>query len=101
MICIDQTAARKVAQRYVAAAAQEIGVELEIVDKFTLERGFGWVFFYDSAKHLETGKISDAIAGNAPIIVDRNDGSVHETGTAHPVEHYIQVYERHHTCHPG
>lgn len=32
--------------------------------------------------HQESGDIRDAIAGNAPILVDRVDGSVHITGTA-------------------
>jgi hypothetical protein len=34
------------------------------------------------------------IIGNAPIIVDKNDGSLHGTGTARPVEEYIQEFEK-------
>jgi hypothetical protein len=30
--------------------------------------------------------------GNAPIIIDKNDGSIHITGTALPVEKYIRDY---------
>ena len=49
----------------------------------TLERDFGWVFFYGPDEP------SVVVAGNAPFIVDRNDGPVHVTGTAHPLNKYI------------
>ena len=42
---------------------------------------------------METGHSSDQLAGNAPIIVDRSDGSVHVMGTAKPLQHYIAAYE--------
>lgn len=70
------------------------GMTLVILDDETIERGFGWVFFYQSREYLETGDLSQQLAGNAPIIVDREDGSVHTTGTAEPVEHYLAAYEK-------
>lgn len=54
----------------------------------------GWVFFWDSKRHQETGDFRDATVGNAPILVDRTDGSVHHTGTARPIEEYIDRYKR-------
>jgi hypothetical protein len=69
------------------------GDELVICDENTIERPFGWVFFYDSRRALETGDFRHAIAGNAPIIVNRHDGSITVTGTALPVEYYISEYE--------
>jgi hypothetical protein len=64
-----------------------------ILDDVTIERPFGWVFFYDSAEHQRTGNFRHALAGNAPIIVNRFDGSLHLTGTARPTEEYIHDYE--------
>ena len=64
-----------------------------ILDGHTLARSWGWCFFWDSARHQKTGSIADALGGNAPVIVNA-DGSVHFTGTAHPVEYYIDEYER-------
>lgn len=58
------------------------------------EHDFGWVYFYDGSVHVETGKPSDALVGNAPLIVDRADGKLYITGTAHPIEHYLQEYRR-------
>lgn len=52
----------------------------------------GWVFFYDSVRHQQTGDLLDALAGNGPILIDRETGQVHNTGTARPVEDYIDQY---------
>ncbi len=61
--------------------------EYVLMDEATREEGFGWVFFYKS-----TG--DSPLAGNAPIAVRRESGEVRVTGTAFPVEHYIQVLRR-------
>lgn len=58
------------------------------------EHDFGWLYFYDSSAHVETGKPADALLGNAPLIVDKVDGKLYVTGTAHPIEHYLQEYRR-------
>jgi hypothetical protein len=57
--------------------AQEAGAgfELVLLDESTMERDFGWVFFYDSKSHAETGEIGYAVAGNAPIVVTRAEGT--------------------------
>jgi len=56
------------------------------------EHDFGWLYFYDGSVHAETGKPSDAVVGNAPLIVDKADGKLYATGTVHPIEHYLQEY---------
>ena len=66
---------------------------LEIVDDATIEKEWGWVFFYDSEAHMRSGDIKDAIAGNAPVIVNRATGELVFTGTAWPVDKYIEDYE--------
>jgi hypothetical protein len=58
------------------------------------EHDFGWLYFYDSSAHVETGRPSDAVIGNAPLIVDKADGKLYITGTAHPIEHYLDEYRR-------
>lgn len=58
------------------------------------EYEFGWLYFYDSSKHVETGNSSYGLVGNAPLIADRNDGKLYVTGTAHPVEHYLEQYRQ-------
>lgn len=69
------------------------GDSLVLVPEHTIERPFGWVFFYTSRLYRDTGDIKYALAGNAPLIVNRSSGEVVATGTSRPVEHYIAEYE--------
>lgn len=69
------------------------GDSLVLLLQETIERPFGWVFFYSSLLHRETGELMYALAGNAPLIVNRFSGAVTATGTAQPVARYIAEYE--------
>jgi hypothetical protein len=64
-----------------------------ILTERTLKRPYGWVFLYDSRAYLASGKTSDMVAGNAPILVERIDGEIRVTGTAQPLESYLARYE--------
>lgn len=59
----------------------------------TIERPFGWVFFYGSRLYEQTGELRYAVAGNAPFVVNRGTGAVVSTGTSRSVEQYITEYE--------
>jgi ribosomal protein L7/L12 len=59
----------------------------------TIERPFGWMFFWGSDLYAETRDPAYLVGGNSPFIVDRHTGAVVGTGTALPPEHYIQQYE--------
>jgi immunity protein 35 of polymorphic toxin system len=91
---IDKAAATAIARDFLSRLQVRANIDLALQPDSTIERDFGWVFFYNSTKYLETKNFRDAVAGNAPLIVDRDDGSVHLTGTADPVETYIERYER-------
>lgn len=67
--------------------------KLVILDNETIEREWGWVFFYNTEYYLTTGDIYDALLGNAPYIVNRYTGELSETGTAYDIEEYIKEYE--------
>ena len=82
-------------EREVLGLGQDDDVlRLAIADEHTITEDFGWVFFYQSAEFLETGDFSKRLAGNAPIIVSKVDGKLHETGTAKPIEFYIENFRR-------
>jgi len=87
--------AREEAQRLVEArlASDAQGEDLAVIDSSTVERPFGWVFFYDIREYLQTGKASAVLAGNSPYIVNRFTGAVVATGTGHPLEYYVATYE--------
>ena len=89
---IDYSQAKEIIkQRLLKMSGSE--EELQIIEEATIEVAFGWVFSYNTKEYLDTGNIMYALAGNAPLILDRQDGSIHETGTALPIEHYIKQYK--------
>ena len=58
------------------------------------EYDFGWVFFYNTKEFVDSGDPVLGLVGNAPLIVDRTDGQLYVSGTAHPLEHYIEEYRK-------
>ena len=64
-------------------------IKLQILKDEIEEHEFGWVFHYNSARHIETGDINDGLVGNAPLIVERHSGQILETGTAQETEYYV------------
>jgi len=62
---MTKSEARQIAQDYVKAMEAGAGLEFVLLDEQTIEREFGWVFFYDSKQHQATGDFRDVIAGNA------------------------------------
>lgn len=65
-----------------------------IVYDEALEYEFGWVFFYNSRKFVETGNILLSLVGNAPILLEGTTGRMLFLGTAEPLETYIDAYRR-------
>ena len=57
------------------------------------DKPYGWVFHYHSKNH-DPNDYKNFVLGNAPIIVDRINFEVVVTGTAHPLDYYIEEYER-------
>lgn len=92
---LSRSEARDLAVRRIVATVTELPPEdeLVVVDEATIERPWGLVFFYTSKIWQETQNISYALAGNAPLLVDRRNGATHFLGTAQPVEVYLREYE--------
>jgi hypothetical protein len=82
----------KIAANYVNELNQGSKHEFVLTLDKTIEFDLGWVFFYQTALYIKTGDIMHMAIGNAPIVIDKLDGSIHETGTAHPIEYYIAEY---------
>src|SRR5262245_58815365 len=60
----------------------------------TREEPFGWVFFYNSRRFIDSGDPQHSLGGNAPLIVDRDSGAVVPTGTARDIDYYISYYAK-------
>lgn len=68
--------------------------ELMLIEAATREEEFGWVFFYNSRRYLETKDTSWMVLGCSPIIVNRFTGEVHATGSSRPLQAYIEDYRQ-------
>ena len=97
---LDQKQARKIAQEYLDDRICTQDEKFDIVDEATIERDFGWVFFYETREYVESGDEMARAVGNAPLLVDRRSGELHVTGTGRDVEHYIKMYEQFGACYP-
>jgi hypothetical protein len=92
LVMLNKEKARELAMTRILQWKHE-GYEPVIIDEETIERPFGWIFFWTSREYIETQDYHYALAGNCPIIVNRFDGSTHVTGTARDTEYYIAEYE--------
>jgi hypothetical protein len=65
-----------------------------VVKASTIERPFGWVFFYNSKRFLDTGESRYRLAGNGPVIVNKQNGSVEFFGAGKPPQEIVAEYEQ-------
>jgi hypothetical protein len=90
---ITKTRALAIARK---ALSQQPGhQDFVILEDKTIERPFGWVFFYNSRQYLQTSDPSHQLLGNGPLVVNRADGSTEALTTSMPPERAIQIYEEH------
>ncbi len=87
---INKKKAIQIAEEYLEKESTQY--DLVLLHEHTMEFELGWVFFYQTKEYAETRDITKMVAENAPILIDKNDGSLHITGTASPVEKYIRDY---------
>lgn len=79
---------RAIAERYVATLSSQSEIEFAVCDEI-IEEPWCWVFFYNSAAYLETESFSDSLVGNGPIVVEKEDGDVHELVTGLTIEEQL------------
>ncbi len=53
-----------------------------VIDAKTIDKAYGWVFFYNSRTFIETGDIMHSLVGGGPVVVLAATGEVHELGSA-------------------
>lgn len=69
-------------------------IECVILEEETIEKEWGWVFFYQSKQYVETGDFRCMLGGNAPYLVNRHSGILTVTGTTHDIDFYLNEYEK-------
>lgn len=73
---INQRQASAIARGHLAELSEEMGFGLSLDAEATKETRNGWLFYWNSTAYLIDGSISDALAGNGPLFISRNSGSV-------------------------
>jgi Immunity protein 35/SMI1 / KNR4 family (SUKH-1) len=91
---VNREEARHLVSAWLNDQSARSRIALELLEEETIELEFGWTFFYTSKEFKETGDFRYALAGNAPVVVDRAIGSLHTTGTAQPIAKYIEEFRR-------
>jgi hypothetical protein len=68
--------------------------EPALIESETIEKPWGWVFFWNTELFTETGDLEHAVMGPPPICVNRENGNVEPVESDRPLESEIRRYER-------
>ena len=90
---IDLETAKRIATQEINTHYEGVLGPLVILDGDTIEKGYGWIFFYATQKYAETREFQYALAGNGPLVVEKMNGAIYQLGTAKSVEESIRDYE--------
>jgi hypothetical protein len=71
-----------------------LGEQFVVVEEKTIERTFGWIFFYNSKTFLETGNPICRLAGNGPVFVNKMTGRIDFFGSIPSLDVILAGYER-------
>ncbi len=85
------------AMALVTAALSEKDIpedSLVIDEEATIDTDFGWIFFYNSKKFLETKDFQNRVAGNGPIFVNRRDATIKFCGSGTPLDVLLSEYKK-------
>lgn len=88
---ISKNQALAIAQKLIA---EDTTHDLVILKDKTVERPFGWVFFYVTRQFAETGDKKYLLPGTAPLVVLRQNGATEYLPTSIPPSRAIEIYEK-------
>ena len=90
---MNEVQAQKLVEKELAENDLFGQIDCIVLNEETIEKPWGWIFFFQSKSYIETGDFIHMLGGNAPMIVNRYSGELIHTGTAQPIEAYIEEYE--------
>ncbi len=68
---MDSQTARELAADFLRENVVVSGEEILIDESNTRETEHSWIFYYNTRTFLETRELRHALAGNAPVVVDK------------------------------
>lgn len=91
---INKDRARNIAMEHILAQISVSGDEIVIMDDKTIETNWGWIFFYQGKRWIESQDRRYKILGLYPIVIEKNDGSLHFLDVAGSLEECVREYEQ-------
>jgi Immunity protein 35 len=93
---LDKETAKKIATDFINSESAEADGENKwvIIDEYTIEKPYGWMFSYNSQKFLETGDYSYSVVGNGPVVVNHYTGEVEEIPGGPFYKRNLEEYEK-------
>lgn len=90
---ISKSEAEKLVEQHLQGLNREVPGGVALMHDSTIERPYGWVFFFNSRRFLETGDPLESLLGNSPILVEARDGHMTHLGTALPISDSLKQLE--------
>ncbi|MDB4946731.1 MAG: hypothetical protein JWP97_6265 [Labilithrix sp.] len=91
---LTETDARQKIANLLVEWGRHVEGGLALVEEMTLEKPYGWVFFYNSRRYVETRDIFQSVAGNGPVVVLAATGEAVRLGSARRPEEEIAAFEK-------
>jgi len=89
-MALTASQATEIAERELLA--HSTAVASRILPERTQEFESGWLFYYQSARYLETERFEDSLVGNAPLFVARSDGKAFFVSYHRPIAESLAAY---------
>ncbi|MGU3376647.1 hypothetical protein [Chryseobacterium sp. M5A1_1a] len=84
----------QISKNHVKERSEKSGLDLIILEDRYIKKPYGIIFFYNTKKFNDTRNDDDnTLMGNAPFVVQNNNGKIVLFGTGRELEYYIQEYE--------
>lgn len=91
---INVLEAKKIAGDYLRCRlGPKYGDNVVILENETVEKPYGWIFFYQHRNWIETRRVRDGFIGNGPILVDKRASKFVKFGSSGSVDYWCGLYE--------
>ena len=64
-----------------------------VLDEQTIDKGFYFVFFYESRRYLVTGNMRVKLYGSTALIIEKDTGAFTELGAGRSIESQLEHFE--------
>jgi hypothetical protein len=81
-------------------ARKRLSQGCDVLEDWTVERSYGWLFFAQSKRFIETRDFDEALVGSGGTLVEKHTGRCIDFVSAFSTEVNLQIYEAGYLDHP-